>query len=417
MDLQQHHRKWLWRAFLASLLLQVAAIGLLQTYRFRTADNHFGFGWEMGCIGRAIASGRGFSDPFCIGAGPTAWEPPVYPYLIGAVFRFFGIYSMASAWMLLVINSLFSALTCFPIYASARRMMSEKIALTAAWVWALLPYAWYWAIHWIWDTTISPFLLAMIIVVALDLGAGKGGGRWTLFGLLWGVAALLNPSLIAFLPCCGLWIWWQRRKPGLESLYGFVLALVVFLLCLAPWLIRNYRTFGLFIFVRDNLSHELRLGNGPGATGASRVHLMPNRNAAEMERLRQMGEMPYLESQKLTALAFIRENPGTFLALSVKKLAYYWMGVPRPDDGIAVWLLRTALFLASSVLAIWGLVRALRLRLWGAGLLGWLFLSYPMIYYLVYPHARYRHPLEPSMILLIVFLVLSVRGQKAGAGH
>ena len=76
----------LWPAVFLSFFLQVAAIGLLHTYRFRTTDNNFAFGWEMGCIGRALATGRGFSDPFCTGAGPTAWEPPVYPSLIGGVF-------------------------------------------------------------------------------------------------------------------------------------------------------------------------------------------------------------------------------------------------------------------------------------------------------------------------------------------
>ena len=98
-----------------SFLLQVAAIAILHTYKFRTTDNHFAFGWEMGCLGKSVAEGRGFSDPFCVGTGPSAWEPPLYPYLIGGVFKIFGTYSYASAWVLLTVNSLFSAVTCIPI--------------------------------------------------------------------------------------------------------------------------------------------------------------------------------------------------------------------------------------------------------------------------------------------------------------
>ncbi len=93
----------------------------------------------MGRIGAAIASGQGFSNPFGSQTGPTAWESPLYPYLIAGVFRIFGIYSRSSAFVLLSMNSLFSALTCIPIFLIARRIFSEKVAVGAAWTWALLP--------------------------------------------------------------------------------------------------------------------------------------------------------------------------------------------------------------------------------------------------------------------------------------
>src|SRR5580704_17919346 len=121
-----------------ALLLRVGWILVGHTYKFKTTDNNFGFGWEMGRIGAAIASGRGFSDPFDAATGPTAWEPPLYPYVIAGVFHVFGIYSRASAFVLLSINSIFSALTCVPIFLIAKRIFSEKVAVGAAWTWALL---------------------------------------------------------------------------------------------------------------------------------------------------------------------------------------------------------------------------------------------------------------------------------------
>src|SRR5258708_34344357 len=68
--------------------LRLGYILIAHTYKFKTLDNNFGFGFgfEMGRIGRAIATGRGFSDPFDWQTGPTAWEPPLYPYLIAGVF-------------------------------------------------------------------------------------------------------------------------------------------------------------------------------------------------------------------------------------------------------------------------------------------------------------------------------------------
>ena len=42
-----------------------------------------------------------------------------------------------------------------------------------------------------------------------------------------------------------------------------------------------------------------------------------------------------------------------------------------------------------------------------------LILTYPTIYYFVYPHARYRHPIEPELLILIVFLVSQTGRREA----
>ena len=397
-----------------SFVLQVAAIGITHQYRIRSSDNYFGFGWEMGCIGRALASGRGFSDPYCAGTGATAWEPPLYPYLIGGVFKVFGIYSTASAWVLLTINSLFAALTCIPIYGIARRTMGEAVARWSVWTWALLPYVWYWSIHWIWDTTISPFLLGVIFCTALELENWSGLKGWLLFGVLWGVAALLNPSLLSFLPFCGLGVWYRRHKRGLPSFAGVALASAVFFLCLAPWLMRNYRTFGHFVFIRDDFGVQFRLGNGPYADGVLMAYLQPNLNITELRRFKTMGELEYARVRKQEAFAFVHENPGHFAAISLKRFVYYWAGVWKPGESDLANTLRSSLFLASSVLALWGLGRAVGKKLPGAWLFALLLLSYPTTYYFVFPHARYRHPIEPELIILMVFLLSEAEKRHHG---
>ena len=405
--------KSVWHAVAVSFLLQVLAIGLLHTYRIRTADNHFGFGWEMGCVGRAIALGRGFSDPYCAGTGATAWEPPLYPYLIGAAFKLFGIYSSASAWVLLVINSIFSALTCIPVYLIARKLADERVAHWSAWTWALLPYIWYWSIHWVWDTTITPFVLALIFLVSLELEQWPGVKGWLLFGALWGIGALMNPSMLSFLPFCGLWIWYRRYKRGLPSFGGVVLASIVFFACLSPWLARNYSAFGRFVFIRDDFGEQFRLGNGPGADGILMAYLQPNLNADELQRFRSMGELAYAEVRKREAFDFVADHPAQFAAISAKRFVYYWAGVPKRADTIVAAALKNLPFLISSILAVWGLVRALSQRRPGASLFALLVLSYPTVYYFVFSHARYRHPIEPELIILIVLLIAGWRSSPS----
>ena len=260
-------RKTLLRLMLLSFVLQVASIGIFRQYKTRTEDDHFGFGWEMGRIARSIALGQGFSNPYGGNTGPTAWEPPPYPYLMGGVFKIFGIYTFASAWVLLIFNSLLSALTCIPVYLIAERTFGARVALWSARVWALLPYVWYWSIHWPWDTTLSPLILSLIFLVALEMKEWPGLRGWIVFGGLWGVAALTNPSMLSFLPFCGLWVWRQRYKAGLPSLAGVALSSAIFFVVLSPWVIRNYEVFGRFVLVRDDFGLQLRLGNWKGADG------------------------------------------------------------------------------------------------------------------------------------------------------
>ena len=124
-------RLFLWLLPL-SLALQLAAIGLLHQYRVRPGHDHFEFGWEMGRVARSIAQGKGFSSPYEGNTGPTAWEPPLYPYLMAGVFKVFGDYSQLSAWVLLSINCLFATLTCIPIYWIAHRTFGERLAIWSA---------------------------------------------------------------------------------------------------------------------------------------------------------------------------------------------------------------------------------------------------------------------------------------------
>ncbi len=395
-----------------SFVLQIAMIGVFREYRTRPQEDHFAFGWEMGRVARSIALGQGFSNPYGDNTGPTAWEPPLYPYLMAGVFKLFGIYTYASAWVLLTINSLFAALTTIPIFLIARRTFRERVAIWSAWAWALNPYIWYWSIHWIWDTTLTPLILSLIFLASLELQDQRGFQGWVIFACLWGVGALANPSMLAFLPFCGLWIWRQRFKNGLPSFAGVALSSVIFFLVLSPWLLRNYEVFGRFVFLRDDFGLQFRLGNSKGAEGMLMAYLQPNLNKLEFERFQRMGELAYAEDCKRIAFEWVRENPKRFAAISLRRFFYYWNGVPKPTDSRVPWDFRNSLFLAWSVLGIWGAVRAVRQRVHAAWLFAGLLLTYPTTYYFLFPHARYRHPIEPELVILAVFLLLQSRKQS-----
>jgi hypothetical protein len=67
-----------------------------------------------------------------------------------------------------------------------------------------------------------------------------------------------------------------------------------------------------------------------------------------------------------------------------------------------------------SLAGLMGLGLALRRRVPAAALMGWMFLLLPLPYYLVTVQARFRHPLEPLITVLGVYLFRSTEPRKTG---
>jgi 4-amino-4-deoxy-L-arabinose transferase-like glycosyltransferase len=249
-----------WRMFWVGLAVRVLYITLGHSYHFRAFQDHFQFGWEVGRIARAVATGRGYSDPFIGPSGPTAWCPPIYPLMLAAVFKIFGVYTALSAWVILTINSVFSALTAVAVYEIGDRSFGRKVALWSGWIWALYPAAMQYAVHWVWEMAVTTCLFSMVLVVALRVrGIGQSNpptdrertALWAVFGILWGLIGLLNPSLLTFLLACGLWMVWGDRRRLPQNLARATLAAVLCAACFAPWIWRNWVVFHTFIPMRQ----------------------------------------------------------------------------------------------------------------------------------------------------------------------
>jgi hypothetical protein len=408
------------RIFWVGLALRVAYLTLAHTFRLRVILDHFEFGWEMGRIARSLATGQGFSSPFDGPSGPTAWTPPLYPLLLAGVFKVFGVYTLASGWVILTINSVFSAATGPAVYEIAQRCFrrdtrGRSIALWSGWLWALYPAAMQYAVHWVWDMALTAFLFSWIVVLALRVRqSGRNAmGRWALFGVLWGLVALSNSSLLIFLPFCGLWMIWPALN--LQALRHAALSAICCLAVLSPWAIRNWLVFHAFVPMRANLGAELYQSMLPDNQGFPWGPTLPiDARHPEFLRYRRMGEVAYSAQQGARAKAMIRQHPSRFAAFTLKRADMFWAGVPHPiERSLFTELVRELNFAFASVASILGLGLALVRRIEGAWLFFWAFVTIPMPFYLITVQARFRHPLEPIMLILIVFLFQSAepRGQ------
>jgi len=391
---------------LVAFLLRLAVITVGHTYRITPRRDHFQFGWEMGRLARSIASSQGFSSPTDLPTGPSAWAPPLYPYILAGVFKLFGIYSNASAWVILTFNSVWAALTCLTLYHIANIIYGETVARATAWAWAVFPYAIYWPTRVVWETSLTTFLLSLALLMTLRMAEQLPRPRkWLFYGLLWGLIAITNTAVVGMLPFCLLWLLY-RLPDRRRQFVGAVFCLFITAATVTPWLVRNYQVFGRFLFIRDNLPLELYEANNPGSEGLWSRNEHPGNDAVAMRRFQELGEIGYMDEKRRQVVTFVRENPGKFVRFTLERAAYFWIAPPQATyvGGYDLRFSRHMNFLLGALFAFAGLWLTIRNRRTGWFLLACFLLIYPLPYYLVNPFPRYKHPIEPEMLLLIVYL-------------
>jgi 4-amino-4-deoxy-L-arabinose transferase-like glycosyltransferase len=414
---------------LIALLLRLAVITIGHTYRITPRGDHFQFAWEVGRIARSVATGLGFGSPTDLPGGPTAWMPPVYTYILAGIFKLFGVYSATSAWMILAFNSVFAALTCWTIYRIGEEIYGTGVARAAAWTWAVFPYLIYWPVRVVYDTCFSAFLLSLSLLLTLKMADGLSRARvWAGFGLLWGLIILTNPSLVTMLACSLIWILHRspQRRSGAEALrhpksaphkllpqplIGVAVCVLVAFAVVSPWLVRNYQAFGKFIFVRDNLPLELYMSNNAESVGFWTREEHPANDRRAMEKFQEMGEARFMAEKGQQAREFIREHPETFLRYTVKRAFYFWVSPPQAAivGGYDFNISRHMNYLLEAAFAFAGLWLMFRRGKPEAYLLACFLLIYPLPYYVVSPYPRYKHLIEPEMLLLIVYVLWEAR--------
>ena len=406
-----------WIIFWTGFIVRVLYITLAHTYRIRLFQDHFQFGWEMGRIARALVTGYGYADPFVGHTGPTAWVPPLYPLLLAAVFKLFGVYSALSAWVVLTINSIFSAAIALFVYEISARCYNRRVAVWSGWLWALYPAALQYAVHWVWEMSLTAMLFSWILVLALRMRSigetsqdanAQTTVRWLLFGALWGLIALSNATLLLFLPVCGIWILLSSRS-FVPTVAHITVASVVFLALLTPWVWRNWNAFHVFIPIRGNLGAEMYAGSGSGSNGFAFIATLPLvERDPETMRYRALGEVEYVKEQGQKAKAYLATHREHYLRISLKRFYFFWVSVPHPVERSALLELgREFSYCVLSVTGVLGLLLSLKNRTPASGLFAWAFLLLPATYYFVTVSARFRHPLEPLIAIFSVYLFQS----------
>lgn len=231
-------------------------------------------------------------------------------------------------------------------------------------------------------------------------------------------------------------------------LYPALLVGVGLVATLLPWQIRNYRTFDTPIPLRDNFWLEFWVGNDGNTSSWLDTDVHPSINPEQKATFVRLGEIPYFREKRREALTLLAQRPGLYVAQCLRRFVYLWTGFWNLDPsnlqdefhGFANVYLTLSLTLAM-LLGLWRAWRngnnsvalggnapgedassASRSRNAAGIVLGasssnpslsvlgssreavipflLVLAIYPVVFYLTHPTIRYRHIIDPEVVVL-----------------
>lgn len=411
--------------FIFAFAIRVLVFWALQAHVRVPVVTNFPFGYETGRIARSIAEGKGFSSPLSIETGPTAWLTPIFPYLLAGVFKLFGVYTYKSLLVITVLNDGFSALTCIPIFFIGKRVAGTGLGAGAAWYWALYPYAILVPFKWIWDTSLAALAAALILWATLEIRDSTRLRDWIGYGLLWGTALMVNASIFALAPFLFLWLALDLRVKSRRWIQLPAVALVFLGIVCVPWTTRNYVVFHRVIPFRSNFGLELWLGNNDQVPDTWAGDLHPNDYPPEREKFARLGEIEYMKEKQSEAIHFMETHPADTLRFFWRRFADNWLGTWDPIQDFWGGLpLASRMYLVSNIslvlLGLSGLLFLYREKNPYAFPLATFPLIYPIVYYITHTSPRYRHPIDPVLVVLATFAIAypaRVLARRKQPGH
>jgi 4-amino-4-deoxy-L-arabinose transferase-like glycosyltransferase len=359
---------------------------------------------ENSYVAASVARGHGFSSPYLQPTGPSALVPPLFPYLLAGIFSVFGVLSHASYMVAVGVNIFLHASSCVLLYWIGRETFGHRIGLYAALGLGCFPLLAELFLRFapgapllippnlVWNTHLTEFVILLLIWLTVRQV------NWFVYGAVWGVAALTNPTVLALVPA--FWGWRMRERLNLRHLGMGAVALA---LCLAPWLIRNYLVFNQPVFIRDGLGIELRVGNQPGQKGLWDGDAHPASSKYELSRFAQMGELEYAKASQREVMASIRSRPLEFVGNTIRRVGYFWVGPPAETRRLrALVYLKYVPALVFVLLAFYGAIRAVQSGNRSSHLLFAVLIFYPLVHYLTHTSncLAYQYPIQAEMLLL-----------------
>ncbi|MFQ5911597.1 MAG: ArnT family glycosyltransferase [Nitrospinota bacterium] len=338
---------------------------------------------------------------------------PLYPLLLA------GFYSVFGRWFapVRIFQALLGALTVWLLFRWGNRILARPVALLGGLLAAVYPaFLWYYGPGFILTETVFIFTIVLAMERASALVERPTAGRAAGLGLALGAAALTKGAgglffgfVLGYLAAFSEGSW---RRKGLR----LGLALLVFMACLAPWLVRNYLVHGRFVYSTKG-GHVFWESNNPTARGGwapvnpqdqdrqpglseRQTAYLAQREAIVRAHAREVRaiearhpavgllEADADKEERAKGFDFLLSYPRRVPKLLFRKLVLLWNPIGQE------FFLGYGLILPYAILGLWA-ARSLP----GVGLLWVGVLYFNAIALLFYGHPRFRLFFEPFLLL------------------
>lgn len=185
----------------------------------------------------------------------TAPWTPLYPASLALLTKIFGdnyvIFGLA--------NALFSTLTCWLVYLTAREAFGRKTALLA-----LLFSVFY--VDMIWYTGVMMAETLGMLLLALTAWLVVKNKNSALAGFAFGLTCLAKGLFLLALPAFLLWLWYRHRQENWFKRAVLFTALAG--LAMAPWSLRNRFAYKKPVMLEPHWAMAIFDGHNPYSTGS-----------------------------------------------------------------------------------------------------------------------------------------------------
>ena len=416
---------WVWAA---AVLILAAAFAIRIAYVDATPGMkivHDALDYDGHAV--SIAQVGHYSDTLAYGR-PTAFRPPVYPYMLAEVYKLAGVDRAATPDRVIVARRMqvvIGTVLVAMIGLLAAQLWGSVVALVAMGLAAV-----YVPLVTMSGTVMSEPLFCVFMLGALSaaLAHRRSRHRWrwaVLAGVLTGLAILTRANALILLLPLVFAVWDLRPRWSLRALGPPVVLVVLAMLVVTPWTIRNARTLHHFVPVSTQLGSALA-GTYNDEARTDKAHpaswrsLRSVRSYADIfGKVRETNEAVLEKRLRKRAEQYALDHPGYVAQVA------FWTTVRGFDlDGLD-WVRHTAstvsidgkwadrgvyCFWLFAVLAVAGaFTRAARRAPWFV----WAFpaLMYLSVVFLVIETPRYRTPMDPFIVVLAA-LALVAAGRR-----
>ena len=358
-------------------------------------------------LAQSLLDGRGYSFtekwyPFTPANTPTAHWSFLYPVYLAGVYAVSGYHPLVAR---LLQGILGGALICFLVYLIGRRVVNEDTGLISAGLAAVYGYFIYYNAA-LMTETFFIVLVLLILYLSIEVKENPTVLRWVGLGVSLSLAGLLRQTILLFVPFLLFWLFLELRTRSIRW-WHFALPVVIILLSITPWTVRNYLVYREFLLLNSNAGYALYASNNPnlGTDWRNNLVVVPvpeelnGQNEAELDRaLMRRG------------IEFILVDPARYLRLTLDKTLEFFRFWPYSDSSRISNLNRVLSF--GLYLPFMSLGLFLSFSRWRNFAILYLFIViHTGIHLLSWPSPRYRLPVDAVLMIFAALTLVELAKQ------